>query len=87
MASDTPAHLRALTGDDEEAREEALDHLWGAVIYQGTPWSVTPPAALVVAGLLDDPGTAKPANDSISAAAGFQAKPLRGSCRDLLQYF
>ncbi|GAA0972381.1 hypothetical protein GCM10009555_025460 [Acrocarpospora macrocephala] len=79
VASDTPAHLRALTGDDEDAREEALDHLWSAVIHQGTPWSVTPPAALVVAGLLADLGSAEPASDSISAAAGFQAKPLRGS--------
>ncbi|MER7132810.1 hypothetical protein [Streptosporangium saharense] len=59
VASDVPGHLEALVGDDDRAREEAVDHLWAAVIHQGTPWSATPPAALVVAGLLSDPRTAR----------------------------
>ncbi|MFI7533724.1 hypothetical protein [Streptosporangium sp. NPDC049376] len=59
VAVDVPAHLDALVGDDERARVKAVDHLWAAVIHQGTPWSATPPAALVVAGLLSDPRTAR----------------------------
>ncbi|MEU1879255.1 hypothetical protein ABZ470_18225 [Streptosporangium sp. NPDC020072] len=59
VAVDVPAHLEALAGDDERARVKAVDHLWAAVIHQGTPWSATPPAALVVAGLLSDPRTAR----------------------------
>ncbi|MFF4413721.1 hypothetical protein ACFYY8_14405 [Streptosporangium sp. NPDC001559] len=59
VAADVPAHLEALAGDDERARIKAVDHLWAAVIHQGTPWSATPPAALVVAGLLSDPRTAR----------------------------
>lgn len=54
-ANDAPAQLRALVGDDTEARAAAMDYLWGAILHQGTPWTVTPTVALVVAGLLDDP--------------------------------
>jgi hypothetical protein len=53
-ATDTPGHLRALLEEDPEAREKALSHLWSAIIHQGTPWTATGPAALVVAGLLSD---------------------------------
>ena len=53
-ASDTPGHLRALLREDRESREQAMSHLWSAIIHQGTPWSATAPAALVVAGLLSD---------------------------------
>src|SRR5688572_33357142 len=54
-ATDTPGHLSALLNEDLESRKKALDHLWSAVIHQGTPWTATGPAALVVAGLLSDP--------------------------------
>ena len=54
-AGDTPGHLRALLTADSGARKKAMDHLWSAVIHQGTPWTVTGPAALVVAGVLWDP--------------------------------
>ena len=51
-ATDTPEHLRALvTGDDDEVAR-AMDHLWSAVIHQGTPWTATGPVAVVVAALL-----------------------------------
>jgi hypothetical protein len=50
----TPGHLRALVGSDNAAREAALSHLNGAVLHQGTPWTATAPAALVVARLLED---------------------------------
>lgn len=75
VASDVPGHLEALVGDDDRAREEAVDHLWSAVIHQGTPWSATPPAALVVAGLLSDPRTAR---HTVSS------RPLRAVLLDFL---
>jgi hypothetical protein len=53
-AIDTPRHLRALFSEDAGAREQALSHLWSAVMHQGTPSTATGPAALVVAGLLSD---------------------------------
>jgi hypothetical protein len=51
-ATDTPAHLRALISDDAQAREQALDHLWSAIIHQGSPWTATGSAAVVVAELV-----------------------------------
>lgn len=77
VASDTPDHLAALVHDAEKPRAEAVDHLCGAVIHQGTPWSATPPAALVVAGLLSDPRTARPSRDAVSASSGLEPVPLR----------
>ena len=53
-ATDTPGHLRALLQEDRESRNKAMSHLWSAIIHQGTPWTATEPAALVVAGLLSD---------------------------------
>jgi hypothetical protein len=53
-ATDTPGHLRALLREDAESRNQAMTHLWSAIIHQGTPWTATGPAALVVAGLLSD---------------------------------
>ncbi|MEV7008693.1 hypothetical protein [Streptosporangium sp. NPDC051022] len=84
VASDTPAHLRALAGDGEEARAEAVDHLFGAVIHQGTPWSATPPAALVVAGLLADPRTAGAAPGHAVASGGSGLVPLRAVLLEFL---
>jgi hypothetical protein len=78
-ATDTPAHLRALVSGDTVAQQAALDHLWAAVIHQGTPWTVTPTAALVVAGLLPDPALSQPVADSISAATGWPPLPLRAA--------
>lgn len=53
-ATDTPGHLRALLSEDPESRKKAMSHLWSAIIHQGTPWTATAPAALVIAGLLSD---------------------------------
>ncbi|MFE9193498.1 hypothetical protein ACFYL6_28260 [Micromonospora sp. NPDC007208] len=55
LAVDTPGHLAALVGDDPVARARAIEHLWSAIIHQGTPWTATPPVALDVAALLADP--------------------------------
>lgn len=53
-AADTPGHLRALLEDDADGRRRALGHLKSAIMHQGTPWTATGPAALVVVGLLAD---------------------------------
>lgn len=70
-AHETPGHLRALMGDSDKALREAVEHLNSAVIHQGTAWSVTPPAALVVAGLLHDP--------ALSRATESSGPPLRAT--------
>lgn len=57
QASDTPVELAKLTGRDDEVTA-AMDHLSGAVLHQGSLWSVTPPATRVVAGLLSQPAVA-----------------------------
>lgn len=53
-ATDTPHHLLAFLEDDLEAQSEAIEHLFSAIIHQGTPWTATAPTALVVAGMLTD---------------------------------
>jgi hypothetical protein len=53
-ATDTPGHLRALLREAPKSREQAMSHLWSAILHQGTPWTATGPAALVIAGLLSD---------------------------------
>ncbi|WGX94771.1 hypothetical protein [Nocardioides sp. L-11A] len=57
-ATDTPAHLAALASGDADAAEEALDHLDGAVLHQGTIWTATPVAVARVAALVADPAAA-----------------------------
>jgi hypothetical protein len=53
-ATDTPDYLRALLTEDTNAQQQALEHLWFAVMHQGTPCTATGPVALVIAGLLSD---------------------------------
>lgn len=55
VASDTPGHLRGLVSADDAAFDAGLDHLYGAVLHQGTVYPATVPALRVVAGLLGDP--------------------------------
>ncbi len=57
-ADETPGHLLALVGEDDAAREAALRHLISALVHQGTSWPATAPAALIVAGILEDKGLA-----------------------------
>lgn len=52
FATDTPGHLAALRDGDDDARAAAMEHLWSAVIHQGTPGTATPPAATAIAELL-----------------------------------
>ncbi|HEX6354102.1 hypothetical protein [Actinophytocola sp.] len=51
-ATDTRAHIVALTETDPEAWEVAIDHLYVAVLHQGFPEKATAPAARVLTHLL-----------------------------------
>jgi hypothetical protein len=56
VASDTARHLPGLVSDDDTAFDEALDHLHGAVLHQGTVYPATVPSLRIVAGMLHDQG-------------------------------
>ncbi|QBJ96385.1 hypothetical protein ERC79_10710 [Rhodococcus sp. ABRD24] len=49
LATDTPAHLEALVGPDETAFSTAMEHLYSAVLHQGTIYPATGPAVAAVA--------------------------------------
>lgn len=49
VATDTPAHLAALVAADETAFSTATEHLYGAVLHQGTVYPATAPAVAAVA--------------------------------------
>ncbi|MGW7066825.1 hypothetical protein ACWGII_15305 [Streptomyces sp. NPDC054855] len=54
-AGDIPPHLCSLVDEDPEARSEALAALDMRVLHQGSLYTVTAPAALFVAAILDHP--------------------------------
>ncbi|MDE3723653.1 hypothetical protein PWG71_19865 [Nocardiopsis sp. N85] len=66
LGTDVPGHLALLLSDDPRDHASALDHLYSAVIHQGSVYSATVPAARFVAGVLDRPGldTAAPDTDA-----------------------
>lgn len=88
VATDTPRHLAALAAGDRRARAAALDHLFGAVIHQGTPWSATAPVALAVAELLAGTRLDRAARHrragSEGGGAGEEARPTRAALLDFL---
>lgn len=51
-AADTPGHLHGLLSGDEAVQSGALEHLYAAVLHQGTIYPATAPAVRVVAGVL-----------------------------------
>ncbi|HEY6795947.1 MAG TPA: hypothetical protein VI248_14820 [Kineosporiaceae bacterium] len=55
LATDTPGHLQALMGDDPQAQHAAVEHLFSAVLHQGTVYPATPAAVRVIGSLLDAP--------------------------------
>ncbi|MDQ3742412.1 MAG: hypothetical protein M3389_15890, partial [Actinomycetota bacterium] len=58
-ATDTPGHLERLAhGDDADARL-ALDHLWSAVLHQGSVYTATAPVVLHLARELPSLRTAE----------------------------
>ena len=64
IAADTPKELRNLINHDIQLRANAIDYLFGAVLHQGTIYSVTPPAVQVIAGILNEPILRKPLYDN-----------------------
>lgn len=64
VADDTPEHLRALVREDDDAYAAALDHLYGAVLHQGTVYPATGPALRAVAAVLDDDAVRRHASDT-----------------------
>jgi hypothetical protein len=56
-ASDAPAQLVMLPSEDAGECGNALAYLDAAILHQGTACSATAPAAVFVAGILDDPRT------------------------------
>ncbi len=82
VATDTPRYLAALMADDRGVRAAALDHLFGAVIHQGTPWSATAPVALEVVRLLDDPNLDRATRHRRGADP--DARPTRAALLDFL---
>lgn len=81
-ASDTPAHLLALLGEDPEACAEALGHLDAAVLHQGTVYPATAPAARFVAAVLDDPRTLLPCGSALPWDE--RIRPLRAALLEWL---
>jgi hypothetical protein len=77
-AFDTPARLAELADDDPETRMHAVEHLWGAVLHQGTIYPVTPPAARVVAAMLADPRLTTPVS-SVFGDDMYPPEPTRAA--------
>lgn len=78
-ATDTPEHLAALSGGDEDEIDDALDHLDGAVLHQGTIWTATPAAVAEVAARLADPAAAATAQAGMLQWLGWAMDAARQS--------
>ncbi|ORT54028.1 hypothetical protein [Streptomyces sp. CB03238] len=81
-ATDTPAHLRGLLTEDEQAISAASEHLWSAILHQGTVWPATAPAAKIVARMLTRPALREGAlvflrQVAVASYLGDQADELR----------
>lgn len=77
-AAETPEQIRALVRSDPDDRMNAVEHLWGAVLHQGTIYPVTPFVARIVAEMLCDEALASPAR-SIFDEADAEGAPVRDS--------
>ncbi|MFL1381026.1 hypothetical protein [Nocardiopsis protaetiae] len=55
LGTDVPEHLSLLLSDDRTDHARALEHLYSALVHQGTVYSATVPAARFVAQVLADP--------------------------------
>jgi hypothetical protein len=82
LASDAPGHLARLLSEDAELCGQALGYLDAAVLHQGTIYSVTAPAALFVAGVLDDPRTLVPCESALPWDE--RERPLRAALLEWL---
>lgn len=84
-ASDAPARLLALVGDDPRARADAVGYLDAAMLHQGSVYSATGPFVRIVAGLLGDPRTAVPVADVLPWDTA--PRPLRAALLNYLVLF
>lgn len=81
-ATNTPERLRALLQDDD-AFASALDHLYEAVLHQGTVYSATGPSLQAVAAMFDDDIARRPTPDAGSRLAGLVAARRHSSLPEL----
>jgi len=63
QATDTPLHLDNLRSPSHALRDKAADHLFGAVLHQGTIYTVTPVAVKYVLFILNDPALREDMHD------------------------
>lgn len=81
-ADGTPEDLLGLLHDDPAVQAESLGRLEMSVLHQGSLYSATPPAALFVAGILDDPRTLAVHEDFFPWDD--RVRPLRGALLEWL---
>ncbi len=55
-AEDVPAHLQAIAGTSEEARDAAFSYIWGYLLHQGTRHNSCPYIVRFLFELLEAPG-------------------------------
>ena len=80
VATDTPRELRNLTASDGGLRGQAIDHLFSAILHQGTIYPATPPAVRVVVTLLGEPSLRDPlakGGSALGSALAFLAEVAR----------
>jgi hypothetical protein len=83
-ARETPSHLANLLSEDDQARLEALDHLWGHVLHQGTIYAATAPAAVTIARMLPDRRLDVPVRTRLDAVQQGPPKPMRAELLNFL---
>ncbi|MET0135987.1 MAG: hypothetical protein ABW215_20595 [Kibdelosporangium sp.] len=81
-AADAPEALLALLSEDPESCGRTLGYLDASVLHQGSVYSVTAPAALFVAGILDDPRTTVHCESALPWDD--RARPLRAALLEWL---
>ena len=55
LATDTPNHLQNLLSPNFDLRDDAVNHLFSAVVHQNTTYPVTPVVVQALLGLLHEP--------------------------------
>jgi hypothetical protein len=81
-ASDAPGQLARLLSEDADSCGEALAYLHAAILHQGSIYSATAPAAVFVAGVLEDPRTLVPCESALPWDE--RERPLRAALLEWL---
>jgi len=84
-ATDAPAQILALVGDDPRAQSDAVGYLDAAMLHQGSVYSATGPFVSLVAAVLNDPATDVAVEDVLPWDAG--PRPLRATLLEYLAVF